>query len=108
MDEDIRAGNSEFSVLEVMFPRTAEGVYTWPFRRGTDGSDFAEDARVIEAQRAIIAVWKRRIKAHQRRLRFRKLVIDLLAFRQQAILFLLGIALKLIAIPSYLVGRKHG
>ena len=93
----------EFSV-EAMFPRTAEGIYTWPFRRGTDP---AEDARVVEAQRAIIAIWKRRIKAHQRRLRLRKFGINLLAFRQQAILFLLGAGFKLVAIPSYLVRRKH-
>jgi hypothetical protein len=100
--------NSEFAVLESMFPRTSDGVYAWPFRRGSDVSECAENAERVKAQRAILALWKRRIKAHQRRLRFRKLIIDLLTFRQQAVLFLLGLSKKPIAVAVYFLGGKHG
>jgi hypothetical protein len=100
--------NSEFTVLESMFPRTSPEVYAWPFRVSADGLDHGNDAERVKAQRAILALWKRRIKAHQRRLRFHKLIIDLLTFRQQAVLFLLGLSKKPIAIAVYFLGGKHG
>jgi hypothetical protein len=102
--------NSEFSVLESMFPRTAEGVYIWPVLRSADGSDNAENARLIEAQRTVVAVWKRRIKAHQRRLRFRKFIFDLLAAYLEVRLFLLRSGNLPSAVAFYFFGNKrdHG
>jgi hypothetical protein len=99
--------NSEFAVLESMFPRTSPKVYVWPVRIGANGSECADDAERVKAQRAILALWKRRIKAHQRRLRFRKLIIDLLTFRQQVVSFVLGLSKKPLAIASYFLGGKH-